>query len=165
MAKSAPVAPDSNASHPTRLLRPSGNPAPAVNGELLLAQLVELLAAALAPQVAELLLAARDPSPTDGLPSRRLLMIDELVALLPAGKNPQTWKNWIYQKTRFGQLPGCYRLGGRLFFNPDETLPFLLTQGKAATNAAGLDVCGDHRLHAKPMSDEPTQPCGRDGSP
>jgi hypothetical protein len=125
--------------------------------ELLLRQLVELLADALAPRLAALLENHAAAPPPDGLPSRKLLTIDELVALLPAGKKPQTWRNWLYQKTRFGQVPGCYRLGNRLFFNPDETLPWLLNPGTSADTAAGLDLSDKQSLHAQAMPHQPAQ--------
>jgi hypothetical protein len=133
--------------------------------ELLLGQLVELFADALAPRLAYLLENHEGAPPPDGLPSRRLLTIDELVALLPAGKKPATWKNWLYQKTRFGQAPGCYRLGGRLFFNPDETLPWLVNPGTSADTAAGLDLSGNQSLHAQAMPHDPTQRRRRPESP
>jgi hypothetical protein len=122
--------------------------------EPLLGELIERLADALAPRLAQLL-SDQPPTNTDDHPSRRLLTIDQLVAQLPAGKKPQTWKSWLYQQTRHGHIPGCYRLGGRLFFNPDETLPWLL--GTNARTAAGLDLSPDQSLHAQPMAHEATQ--------
>ena len=137
------------------------DPATSDPAELLLSQLVKLLADALAPRLAALLPGPAAAPATDGLPSRRLLTIGELVALLPAGKKPSTWKSWLYQKTRFGQVPGCYRLGGRLFFNPDETLPWLLNPGPAADSAGGLDLSGKQSLHGRAMAHEPGH--GRSG--
>jgi len=84
---------------------------------VLLGQLVELLADALAPRLAQLLATPLAPTATDGPPSRRLLTIDELVALLPGGKRPATWKSWLYQRTRLGQVPGCHKLGAGLHGN------------------------------------------------
>jgi hypothetical protein len=86
-----------------------------------------------------------------------LLTIDELVDLLPAGKKPQTWKAWLYQRTRLGQVPGCHKLGNRLFFNPDETLPWLLNPAPTADTAARLDLSGNQSLHAQAMPHDPTQ--------
>jgi hypothetical protein len=129
--------------------------------QLLFSQLVEQLADALAPRLADLL-ADGQPGPTVPA-SRRLLTIDELVALLPAGKKPQTWKAWLYQRTRLGQVPGCHRLGGRLFFNPDETLPWLTGPDNAPKGAHdapigrdGLDLTGDQSLHQPPMPGRPS---------
>jgi hypothetical protein len=139
-------------------------PATSDAAELLLTRLVELLAEALTPRLAQLLATPATPTVTDGLPSRRLLTIAELVNLLPAGKQPQTWKNWLYQKTRFGQVPGCYRLGGRLFFNPDETLPWLLNPGTSADTTAGLDLSGNQSLHGQAMPHKPRQRPRRPGS-
>jgi hypothetical protein len=124
---------------------------------VVLDQLVELLADALAPRLAQLLATPVAPAATDGPPSRRLLTIDELVALLPAGKRPPTWKSWLYQRTRLGQVPGCHKLGNRLFFNPDETLPWLLNPGANAETAARLDLSGKQSLHGQAMPHEPRQ--------
>ena len=137
--------------------------------QLLLAQLVDQLAAALAPRLADLL---TDRQPASAAPaSRRLLTIDELVALLPAGKKPQTWKAWLYQRTRLGQMPGCHRLGGRLFFNPDQTLPWLTSPNSADNVAKGAHAAaaGGKRLdspavqsnHRRPMLESPHKPAGR----
>jgi hypothetical protein len=75
--------------------------------------------------------------------ARRLLSLDELVAHLPAGKKPETWRRWLYQRTRLGQVPGCVKLGGRLFFDRELTLPWLengCTHGR-------LDLPGEESLH------------------
>jgi hypothetical protein len=91
---------------------------------LLLEQLANLIATALAPKLAAQLAATQ---PTAEPPrSARLLTIDELVAQLPTGKKPETWKRWIYERSRRGQIPGCHKLGGSLFFDPDQTLPWLI---------------------------------------
>jgi hypothetical protein len=102
---------------------------PASSATHLLEQLAELLADALAPKLAAQP-AARQPTPAGtSAPSRRLLTLDELVAQLPAGKKPQTWKRWIYERTRRGHVPGCHKLGRTLFFDPETTLPWLLAGG------------------------------------
>ena len=137
-----------------RRTEPSG---PTPEADVLLAHLVDLLAAALAPRLAALLCDDRQPSAPEDRPSRKLLTLDELVAQLPAGKKPTTWKNWLYQKTRFGQVPGCYRLGNRLFFNPDETLPWLLNPGTSPDTAGRLDLSGNQSLHDKAMPHQPGQ--------
>jgi hypothetical protein len=117
----------------------------------LLRQLAKLLAAELAP-----LLLARALTPPESSP-RRLLSVDELVALLPSGKKPATWKAWLYQRTRLGQVPGCHKLGNRLFFDPDQTLPWLTDGAATRQTAAGLDLPADQSLHGPPMPHEPTQ--------
>lgn len=137
--------------------------------QLLLAQLVDQLADALAPRLADLLADQHQEAVAPA--SRRLLTIDELVALLPAGKKPQTWKAWLYQRTRLGQVPGCHRLGGRLFFNPDQTLPWLINPDggdkgaegahAAAEGANGLDSPAVQSKHRRPMPDSPHKPAGR----
>jgi hypothetical protein len=62
----------------------------------------------------------------------RLLTLDELVAQLPPGKRPQTWKRWLYERTRRGEVPGCVKLGGMLFFERDPALDWLRA-GAAST--------------------------------
>jgi hypothetical protein len=92
--------------------------------QALLEQLAELVAEALAPKIAAQL-TARQPEAAQELPSKRLLTLDQLVALLPTGKKPETWKRWLYERTRRGLVPGCHKLGRTLFFDPQETLPWL----------------------------------------
>lgn len=116
----------------------------------LLRELAKLLAAELAP------LLATAPTPAESSP-RRLLSVDELVALLPSGKKPTTWKAWLYQRTRLGQVPGCHKLGNRLFFDPDQTLPRLIAGPAPRQTAPGLDLPADQSLHAPPMPHEPRQ--------
>src|SRR6266851_2881675 len=58
--------------------------------EPLLDQLAELLAAALAPRLAAEL--ARQATPANPAPTRRLLSLDELVAQLPTAKTAKTRK-------------------------------------------------------------------------
>lgn len=123
---------------------------------LLLSQLVELLADALAPRLAELL-TPHQAGAAEASPGRRLLTIEELIALLPAGKRPATWKSWLYQRTRLGQVPGCHKLGNRLFFDAEQTLPWLLNPATRAESADGLDLSGNESLHAQAMPPEPTQ--------
>ena len=48
-----------------------------------------------------------------------------LVAELPAAKAPQTWKRWLYERTRRGEIPGCVKLGGMLFFEREPALDWL----------------------------------------
>ena len=91
--------------------------------------LLDRLAAALAPRLAAEL-AARQPPSAEALPSR-LLSLDELIDRLPRSKKPQTWKRWLYERTRRGAIPGCHKLGGRLYFDPD-TLDGWLTANPQA---------------------------------
>jgi hypothetical protein len=107
----------------------SGRPTPAPAA--LLEQLAELLAEALAPKIAAQIAAMQIDAAAQELPSRRLLTLDELVAQLPVGKKPETWKRWLYERTRRGLVPGCHKLGGSLFFDPEHTLPWLLAAGSA----------------------------------
>jgi hypothetical protein len=127
----------------------------ATNPALLLGQLVELLADELAPRLADLL-AERQPASADDRPSRRLLTLDELVNLLPAGKSAATWKAWLYARTRRGLVPGCCKIGGRLFFDGQQTLSWLFP-GESGAVPAGLDLSGNESLHAQAMPHEPTR--------
>jgi hypothetical protein len=92
-----------------------------------------VLADALAPRIAEQLSrripSVSAPAPT---PTARLLTLDELVAELPPAKRPQTWKRWLYERTRRGEIPGCVKLGGMLFFEREPALAWLRA-GAAAT--------------------------------
>jgi hypothetical protein len=87
---------------------------------------VAVLADALAPRLAAELTnripasAAAEPAAT-----ARLLTLDQLVAVLPPAKAPQTWKRWLYERTRRGEVPGCVKLGGMLFFEREPALAWL----------------------------------------
>jgi hypothetical protein len=83
------------------------------------------LAAALAPRIAAEL-AARAPAPlnADGS-TAKLVTLDELVAELPPAKRPETWKRWLYERTRRGEIPGCVKLGGMLFFQRETAVAWL----------------------------------------
>jgi hypothetical protein len=77
---------------------------------------VRTLAEALAPRLAEQLAARMTSvSPADPV-SSPLLTLDQLVAELPPAKAAKTWKRWLYERTRRGEVPGCVKLGGMLFF-------------------------------------------------
>ena len=91
------------------------------NGEDVLNTLVELLADRVADRVIERLKTTLEPRAN----SDRLLTLDELVGLLPATKKPQTWRRWLYEKLRRGEVPGACKLGGSWFFRPDTTLEWL----------------------------------------
>jgi hypothetical protein len=47
------------------------------------------------------------------------------VAELPPAKRAQTWKRWLYERTRRGEIPGCVKLGGMLFFDREPALTWL----------------------------------------
>lgn len=85
---------------------------------------VTMLAEALAPRLAQHLSHAVAP-PSEQAPTARLLTLDQLVAELPPAKRPQTWKRWLYERTRRGEIPGCVKLGGMLFFERDPALEWL----------------------------------------
>jgi hypothetical protein len=84
-----------------------------------------VLADALAPRLAEEL-SYRLPSTTvEPATTARLLTLDQLVDELPPAKAPQTWKRWLYERTRRGEIPGCVKLGGMLFFDREPALAWL----------------------------------------
>jgi hypothetical protein len=85
---------------------------------------VTMLAEVLAPRLAQEL--TRRIAPTAArAPTARLLTLDQLVAELPPAKRPQTWKRWLYERTRRGEIPGCVKLGGMLFFEREPALDWL----------------------------------------
>ena len=84
---------------------------------------VTVLAEALAPRLAAEL-STRITPPEPAITSK-LLTLDELVAELPPAKRPQTWKRWLYERTRRGEIPGCVKLGGMLFFEREIALAWL----------------------------------------
>jgi hypothetical protein len=86
---------------------------------------VTSLADALAPRLAEELRARIPPISGEESTSSRLLTLDQLVAELPPAKRPQTWKRWLYERTRRGEVPGCVKLGGMLFFEREPALAWL----------------------------------------
>jgi hypothetical protein len=53
-------------------------------------------------------------------------------AELPRAKRPQTWKRWLYERTRRGEIPGCVKLGGMLFFEREPALAWLRAGATAA---------------------------------
>lgn len=86
---------------------------------------VDRLADALAPRLAAELSARLRPSAGEPGTTSTLLTLDELVAQLPPAKQPQTWKRWLYERTRRGEIPGCVKLGGMLFFEREPALAWL----------------------------------------
>jgi hypothetical protein len=86
---------------------------------------VDRLADALAPRLAAELSARFRPSVGEPATTSTLLTLDELVAQLPPAKQPQTWKRWLYERTRRGEIPGCVKLGGMLFFEREPALAWL----------------------------------------
>ena len=93
---------------------------------------VSHLADALAPRLAAELVKRAPLPPSAGPTTARLLTLDELVAELPPAKPPQTWKRWLYERTRRGEIPGCVKLGGMLFFEREPALAWL--RAGATTN-------------------------------
>jgi hypothetical protein len=92
---------------------------------------VDALAEALAPRIARQL-AAQPPAAGAEPSAGRLLTLDQLVAELPTAKRPQTWKRWLYERTRRGEIPGCVKLGGMLFFDREPALEWLRAGATAA---------------------------------
>jgi len=83
------------------------------------------LADALAPKLAAELAACTNPAAAPESSTARLLTLDQLVAELPAAKKPETWKRWLYERTRRGEVPGEVKIGGMLFFEREQTLAWL----------------------------------------
>jgi hypothetical protein len=81
-------------------------------------RLVDVLVPRLAAELAAQTPAAAAPESS----TARLVTLDQLVAELPPAKRPETWKRWIYERTRRGEVPGCVKLGGMLFFEREPTL-------------------------------------------
>jgi hypothetical protein len=105
-------------------------------GEEFLEQFAGLLADALAARLAPLL--SRHVEPERG-GRASLITLDQLIAELPAGKRPETWKRWLYERSRRNQIPGCRKLGGRLFFDRTQTLDWLTgTQTAQQRRTTGL---------------------------
>jgi hypothetical protein len=106
-----------------RMLEVTRELAPQQTGE---PEPVTVLADALAPRLAAEL-SHRIPPTRAAQPATtaRLLTLDQLVAELPPAKRPQTWKRWLYERTRRGEVPGCVKLGGMLFFERELALAWL----------------------------------------
>ena len=104
-----------------KMLDDANEPSAKVDGE---PEVVTMLAEALAPRLAQQLSNAVAPS-SEEAPTARLLTLDQLVAELPPAKRPQTWKRWLYERTRRGEIPGCVKLGGMLFFEREPALAWL----------------------------------------
>jgi hypothetical protein len=102
---------------------PAGEPEP-------VAVLVDALAQRLAEELSSRIPATATPNPAA---TGRLLTLDELVAELPSAKRPQTWKRWLYERTRRGEIPGCVKLGGMLFFERELAIDWL----RSGANATG----------------------------
>ena len=94
---------------------------------------VARLAEALAPRLAAELSSRLRPPAAEETTTAQLLTLDELVAQLPPAKRPQTWKRWLYERTRRGEVPGCVKLGGMLFFEREPALAWLRA-GAASTS-------------------------------
>ena len=101
--------------------------------DALLDRLTSALAEQLAPRLAAELATTREQPPSGS----RLLSLDELIERLPKAKAPSTWKRWLYERTRRGQIPGCHKLGGRLFFDPDQLETWLNQAENSRPDRAG----------------------------
>jgi hypothetical protein len=80
---------------------------------------------ALAPRLAAELAARTPATAAQESPTARLLTLDQLVAELPPAKKPETWKRWLYERTRRGEVPGEVKIGGMLFFEREPALAWL----------------------------------------
>jgi hypothetical protein len=80
---------------------------------------------ALVPRLAAELAAHTPATAAQESPTARLLTLDQLVAELPPAKKPETWKRWLYERTRRGEVPGEVKIGGMLFFEREPALAWL----------------------------------------
>ena len=80
---------------------------------------------ALVPRLAAELAARTPRTDSPDSPTARLLTLDQLVAELPPAKKPETWKRWLYERTRRGEVPGEVKIGGMLFFEREPALAWL----------------------------------------
>jgi hypothetical protein len=80
---------------------------------------------ALVPRLAAELAARTPATAAHESPTARLLTLDQLVAELPPAKKPETWKRWLYERTRRGDVPGEVKIGGMLFFEREPALAWL----------------------------------------
>jgi hypothetical protein len=80
---------------------------------------------ALVPRLAAELVARAPAAASEGSPTARLVTLDQLVAELPPAKKPETWKRWLYERTRRGEVPGEVKIGGMLFFEREPALAWL----------------------------------------
>jgi hypothetical protein len=80
---------------------------------------------ALVPRLAAELAARTPIADSSDSPTARLLTLDQLVAELPPAKKPETWKRWLYERTRRGEVPGEVKIGGMLFFEREPALAWL----------------------------------------
>jgi hypothetical protein len=83
---------------------------------------VSRLVDALVPRLAAELAAQTPAAAAPDSSTAHLVTLDQLVAELPPAKRPETWKRWLYERTRRGEVPGCVKLGGMLFFEREPTL-------------------------------------------
>jgi hypothetical protein len=79
----------------------------------------------LAPRIAAELAARAPAAASESSPTARLLTLDQLVAEFPPAKKPETWKRWLYERTRRGEVPGEVKIGGMLFFEREPALAWL----------------------------------------
>lgn len=84
-----------------------------------------MLAEALAPRIAAELAVQGPATSGHEAATARLLTLDQLVAELPPAKRPETWKRWLYERTRRGEVPGGVKIGGMLFFEREPALAWL----------------------------------------
>ena len=101
-----------------------------MTADVVLEQLVELLADRLAPRVAAELAAMQPSTPT----ASALVSLDDFVAQLPAAKSATTWKRWLYDYLRRREVPGAVKLGGSWFVDPSEAMPWLLALGSGTAS-------------------------------
>lgn len=100
----------------------------------LLEQLVDALADKLAPLVAAELAARLEFSTpaTNGSNMLRLISLEELIAQLPAAKKPETWRRWLYERLRLGEVPGAVKLGGSWFLDAEKAQTWIIAGAESS---------------------------------
>jgi hypothetical protein len=97
----------------------------------LLDGLLDEIADKLAPRVAEEVVARLgSPAPSNGLGMAGRLTLDELVAELPKSKAPKTWKSWLYEHLRRGDVPGAVKLAGDWYLDAEKVKAWLERDGE-----------------------------------
>lgn len=85
--------------------------------------LADAIADRLVPRVADRL-AARLAPPEEPA-GRPVLSFDELLDLLPPDRSRATWRRWLYERLRRGEVPGAVKLGARWAFRGDDVRAWL----------------------------------------
>lgn len=88
---------------------------------------LDLLADAIADRLEQRLAdrLAERLAPPEELPARPIISFDELLDLLPPDRSRETWRRWLYERLRHGEVPGAVKLGARWAFRADTVRQWL----------------------------------------